>query len=119
MMKLCPGVNFINVLQEAFAYSDPKNTKKTDNLTVFLHVGDLCTSVIEPYMTASAKTANITDPNSQRHRPNRLTSTTIHLYGFLRPDSGHFYLRQSICIGSKNQNISYAWNVSLLSSFEP
>jgi len=29
------GVNFINVLRAAFAHSDPKSTKKTDNMTAF------------------------------------------------------------------------------------
>jgi len=30
-----PCVNFVNVLQAAFAHKDPKSTIKTDNLTVF------------------------------------------------------------------------------------
>jgi hypothetical protein len=34
-MHLRLGVNFINVLQAAFAQADPKRAKKTDNLTVF------------------------------------------------------------------------------------
>jgi len=29
------GVNFKNVLQAAFAHTDPESTKKTGNLTVF------------------------------------------------------------------------------------
>jgi len=35
LMKLTAGVNFINVLLEAFRLEDPKSAKKTDNLTVF------------------------------------------------------------------------------------
>ncbi len=35
LMKLSPGVNFINVLQTAFLCTDPKSAKKNDNLTVF------------------------------------------------------------------------------------
>ncbi len=31
-----PGVNFINILRAAFACADPKSTKRTYNLTVFL-----------------------------------------------------------------------------------
>jgi len=30
-----PGVNFINVLQAAFALTDPNSNKNTDNLTIF------------------------------------------------------------------------------------
>ncbi len=33
-----PGVNFVNVLQEAFAHKDPESAKKTDNLTVIVSV---------------------------------------------------------------------------------
>jgi len=29
------GINFINILQAAFASTDPESIKKTDNLTVF------------------------------------------------------------------------------------
>ena len=36
LMKLTTGVNFINILQAAFAHADPKSVKNTDNLTVFL-----------------------------------------------------------------------------------
>ncbi len=35
LVKLTPGVNFINVLQTAFMSADLKSAKKTDNLTVF------------------------------------------------------------------------------------
>jgi hypothetical protein len=36
LMKLTPGVNFINVLQAALTHADPESAKKkTDNLTVF------------------------------------------------------------------------------------
>jgi len=35
LMKLTPGVNFINVLRAAFLKSDPKSAKKTENMTVF------------------------------------------------------------------------------------
>jgi hypothetical protein len=35
LMKLTPGINFINVLQAAFTRADPESLKKTDNLTVF------------------------------------------------------------------------------------
>ncbi len=38
-----PGVNFINVTRAAFAHTDPKSVKKTDNMTVFLHFQDLRT----------------------------------------------------------------------------
>ncbi len=37
LVKLRPGVNFINVLLPAFARADPKNVKNTDNLTVFFY----------------------------------------------------------------------------------
>jgi len=30
-----PGVNFTNILQEAFMHADPKSAKKTAGLTVF------------------------------------------------------------------------------------
>ncbi len=33
---MTPGVNFINVLQEAFTHADPKSTKKIDGLAVFI-----------------------------------------------------------------------------------
>jgi len=35
-MKLIPGANFINNLKAAFAYPDPKSTKKTDTLTFLI-----------------------------------------------------------------------------------
>jgi len=35
LVKLTPGVNFMNVLRSAFMCTDPKPTKKTDDLTVF------------------------------------------------------------------------------------
>jgi len=35
LMKLTTGVDFINVLRAAFAHTDPKSPKKTDNLNVF------------------------------------------------------------------------------------
>ncbi len=35
IMKSTPGVDFINVLQAAFAHANPKSTKKTDGLTAF------------------------------------------------------------------------------------
>jgi hypothetical protein len=35
LVKSTPGVNFINILQAAFALEDPESAKKTDNLTVF------------------------------------------------------------------------------------
>ncbi len=35
LMKLTPGVNFINILRAAFLSADPESAKKTDNLTVF------------------------------------------------------------------------------------
>ncbi len=34
-MKLIPGIDFINIVREAFMHTDPKSTKKTDRLTVF------------------------------------------------------------------------------------
>jgi len=34
------GVNFINVLQAAFAFADPECVKKTGGLTVFLRFWD-------------------------------------------------------------------------------
>jgi hypothetical protein len=35
LMKLTPGVNFINILQAAFMRAGPESAKKTDNLNVF------------------------------------------------------------------------------------
>ncbi len=35
LVKLSPGVNFINVLQAAFAHADPKSVKETIKLSVF------------------------------------------------------------------------------------
>jgi len=35
LVKLTPGVIFINVLRAAFDHADPKSAKRTDNLTVF------------------------------------------------------------------------------------
>jgi len=35
LVKLSPGVNFINVLQAAFACADPKSVKKTVKLSIF------------------------------------------------------------------------------------
>jgi len=40
-MKSTPGVDFINVLQAAFAHANPKSTKKTDGLTAYF---TLCVS---------------------------------------------------------------------------
>jgi len=37
-----PGVNFINILQAAFTHADTESSKKTDDLTVFLRLWDLC-----------------------------------------------------------------------------
>ncbi len=37
-----PGVNFINILLEAFTLVDPKSVKKIDNLSViFTHLGSV------------------------------------------------------------------------------
>jgi len=35
LMKLTPGVNFINILNAASMFKDPKSAKKTDSLIVF------------------------------------------------------------------------------------
>jgi len=35
LMKLTPGLNFINLLRTAFAHADPKSVKDTYDLTVF------------------------------------------------------------------------------------
>ena len=35
LMKLTPGLNFINVLCTAFTLEEPKSIKKTDNSSVF------------------------------------------------------------------------------------
>ncbi len=35
LMKLTPGVNFINILQAAFTNADPKRAKKIDSLMAF------------------------------------------------------------------------------------
>ncbi len=42
LMKLTAGVNFTNVSKAAFAHTDPKSTKKTDNFTVFFCIWNLC-----------------------------------------------------------------------------
>ncbi len=39
LMKLSPGVNFINILYTAFTLVDPKSAKKINNLTVFYAFG--------------------------------------------------------------------------------
>jgi len=42
-MKSTPGVNFKNILQAAFAQTNLKSAKKTDNLTVFFALlGSAC-----------------------------------------------------------------------------
>ncbi len=35
LMKLTPGVNFVNFLLAAFMHADPKFAKKTGNMSVF------------------------------------------------------------------------------------
>jgi len=43
LMKLTPGVNFINILRGTFTCTDSKSAKKTDGLTVFFaHLGSMC-----------------------------------------------------------------------------
>ncbi len=48
LLKWTPGVGFTNILRTAFKCADPKSTKMTDGLTVFLallgsvHVKDVC-----------------------------------------------------------------------------
>jgi len=39
---LCLGVNFINIIGEAFTRADPKSTKKTFNCQSLLRFWDLC-----------------------------------------------------------------------------
>jgi len=41
LVKMTPGVNFINFLHKAFTRADPKSAKKTYSLTVPLCFGDL------------------------------------------------------------------------------
>jgi len=41
LMKLTPGVNFINILRTAFLCADLKSAKKTFKLSVLLHFWDL------------------------------------------------------------------------------
>jgi len=41
LMKSTPGVNFINALQAAFAWADPKSAKETVKLSGFLRFRDL------------------------------------------------------------------------------
>jgi hypothetical protein len=36
MVKLSPGINFINVLRTAFMHADPKSLKKKVKLSIFL-----------------------------------------------------------------------------------
>jgi len=43
LVKLTPGVNFINVLQAPFMRLDPESAKNTDGLTVFFALlGSAC-----------------------------------------------------------------------------
>ncbi len=47
LMKLTPGLNFINVLLTAFTLADPKSVKKIDNLTVFFTLlGSACVKAV-------------------------------------------------------------------------
>ncbi len=41
LVKLTPGVNFVNILNAAFTQADPNSAKKTDGLTVFLRLWDM------------------------------------------------------------------------------
>jgi len=41
LMKLTPGLNFINILCTAFTHVEPKTVKKTVKLSVFLRFWDL------------------------------------------------------------------------------
>ena len=41
LMKLTPGLNFINVLRTAFSHVEPKSVKKTVKLSVFLRFRNL------------------------------------------------------------------------------
>ncbi len=41
LMKLTPGLNFINVLHTAFMLAEPKSVKKTVKSSLFLCVWDL------------------------------------------------------------------------------
>ncbi len=48
LMKLSPGVNFINVLRAAFACTDPKRAKKTDKLDCFFALlGFVCVKKLQ------------------------------------------------------------------------
>ena len=47
LMKLSPGVNFINVIHTSFILVDPKIEKKIDNLTViFTQLGSACIKAV-------------------------------------------------------------------------
>jgi len=41
LVKLTTGVDFTNILMEAFMHADPEGAKDTDDLTVFLRFWDL------------------------------------------------------------------------------
>jgi len=47
MIRVKPGVNFINVLRTAFMLVDSKSAKKIDNLTVFFTLlGPACIKAV-------------------------------------------------------------------------
>ncbi len=47
LVKLTPGINFINVLGAAFTHANPKSKKKAEDLTVFLALlGSACVEAL-------------------------------------------------------------------------
>jgi hypothetical protein len=59
---MTPGVDFTNILREAFTFADPKSAKNTDNLSGFLHLKAALkvlvalTSVIQNFILAGSGT---------------------------------------------------------------
>jgi len=62
LMKLTPGVNFINILHTAFTLVDPNSLNKIDNLTVFFTLlGSACVKAVHRTLMKLSPGVNFTN----------------------------------------------------------
>ncbi len=76
LVKLTPGVHFINIIRTAFTLVDPKSVKKIDNLNVFpTLLGSGCVKAVHrklmkfsPGVNFTCFTHSFSAPRSQKHK---------------------------------------------------
>jgi len=84
LMKLTPGVNFINTIQAAFMSANPKSVKKTVKLSIYLCFWDLCSQKTDRTMLMkSTPGTNFINMQLLRVQIPKAQKNTVNLTVFL------------------------------------